>query len=336
MASLRTASGVVTTAIAVVLGLVCIVFPCSLVACGYAFALLLIGVGLLKRRVQRIAVIGAVSFVALLGWRAARGPRVGVEVAVWPQGGSRTVNRLYEERDGTLPMARMLRWMGTIPRDESYDFVVRLARVYDAMDAEIGVVPTPAVATYLGLERPTAFDTVVFRPATVPRFAVVFLHGYAGNYVVYCWVMSRAVTPLGGMTVCPSVGSDGSWWLPDGARTLETSIEVVRRQGVERIVLAGLSNGGLGASRLAPQLRASLAGLVLVSGCDPDAPSAGIPTLVVQGRSDSMMPARNGRACARQTGAQYVEIDSGHFMLIDHDEELVRAVRAWLKARFGA
>jgi pimeloyl-ACP methyl ester carboxylesterase len=100
------------------------------------------------------------------------------------------------------------------------------------------------------------------------------------------------------------------------------------------VVLAGLSNGGIGASRLALRVRASLSGLVLVSGCDPDAPAVAVPTLVVHGANDRRIPAAVGRACAEHDGADYVELDSGHFMLVDRDEALVRAVRTWLeKAR---
>jgi pimeloyl-ACP methyl ester carboxylesterase len=309
---------------------------CSTTMLAFGLAFMLVAAGLLVRRLGRLGSAGAALLATVVAWRAARCPRPGVEVTVLPGGGSRIVNRLVEERDGTLPVGTLLRAMGSIPHDESRDFLPGLRRVYDRMDAEAGSVPSPAVATYLGMEHPSAFDVAIFRPPGPVRFAVVFLHGYAGNCAVYCWVVARAALPLGAMTVCPSVGPDGRWWLAGGPATVAATLEFVRRQGVSTVVLAGLSNGGLGASRLAPRFRDQLSGLMLISGCESDAPSAGLPTLVVHGRADSLIPVDYGRACAKRDNAAYAELDSGHFMLIDHDEEVTRVVRAWLTERFGA
>jgi pimeloyl-ACP methyl ester carboxylesterase len=323
--------GAPIAALSLVFALLAVLSKGSLTLGLYAVGLGAVGAGLLVRRWRLLAGCGSAMLLFALVWRGSRGPAPGVEVTVWPDGGTRTLGRLYEERDGTVPVATLLRMGHVVDQEESRDFVPGLVRVYRQMQREVGPVPTPAVPTYLGLESPSAFDTVVFRPERTPRFAVVFLHGYAGNFSVFCWIVARGVLPLGGVTVCPSVGPQGYWWQPSGATTLERTLTRLGQLGFRRVILAGLSNGGIGASRLALRVRESLSGLMLVSGCDPDAPSVGLPTLVLQGARDTRIPAAVGRACAEHNAAEYVELDSGHFMLVDRDEDTAQAIRSWLQ-----
>ena len=60
-----------------------------------------------------------------------------------------------------------------------------------------------------------------------------------------------------------------------------------------------------------------------------------VPTLLVQGRKDSMMPTRSMRAFAERMGrlATYVEVDSGHFAFLDRHAECERAIATWLRQR---
>jgi pimeloyl-ACP methyl ester carboxylesterase len=76
--------------------------------------------------------------------------------------------------------------------------------------------------------------------------------------------------------------------------------------------------------------------MILVSGTAPDAPPPGIPTLVVHGRRDTMMPVGNARAYARRVGAQYVELDAGHFAMLVQGDAFDAAVEGWLRARLQA
>jgi pimeloyl-ACP methyl ester carboxylesterase len=174
--------------------------------------------------------------------------------------------------------------------------------------------PTPAIATYLGLQSSASFDAIVIRPPVqrvAADAAVVFLHGYAGNFYVYCWEMAQAAAPANLLTLCPSVGPDGKWWLAHGNATLKATLEYAHSIGMNRIYLAGLSNGAAGASVLALAHQPRLAGLVLISGASAEQP-ASIPTLVVQGSTDQMMPAALARAYAARSGhASYREFLSG-------------------------
>ena len=138
--------------------------------------------------------------------------------------------------------------------------------------------------TLLGRQRPEAFDALVIEPrGRSPKAAVVFLHGYAGSFTLECWMMAEAASSIDALTVCPSTGFSGQWWTRDGERSLRATLAYLDERGLSRPYLAGLSNGAVGASALAPRLARSLAGLVLIAGASPEGSTGGLPTLVVQG-----------------------------------------------------
>jgi pimeloyl-ACP methyl ester carboxylesterase len=57
--------------------------------------------------------------------------------------------------------------------------------------------------------------------------------------------------------------------------------------------------------------------------------------LLVEGKRDSMMPARLMREFARRAGrlATYVEVDSGHFAFLDRHQACEKAMTSWLLDR---
>jgi predicted esterase len=308
---------------------------------GYAVGFALVSVGLLAppgRRGLAQAGLALMVLVAVGRLVFARGTQA--DTLRLPDEGHRWVNRLVAERDGTLLAGHLLVRSGRLPRSDSRDFLPALEAAFDRMDAYEGALATPAVATYLGLQSPESFDAVVIPPRgdAAPRTAVVFLHGFAGNFAVYCWEMAQSVQSISALTVCPSVGPAGDWWSPQGERTLEKTFEWLAERGVRRVYLGGLSNGGAGASILVNRVShpgLELRGLVLVSGADSKAPLPRVPTLMVQGRHDSMMPTPSMRAYAERLGRRgtYVEVDSGHFAFLDHHVECERAISGWLVAR---
>ncbi|WP_240359816.1 alpha/beta fold hydrolase [Pyxidicoccus trucidator] len=312
---------------------------------GYAVGFALVSAGLVsrpwrKRRGLTRAGLAVLLLIALARMVFADGTHV--ETLRLPDRGHRWVNRLVAERDGTLLAAHALVLSGGVPRSDSRDFISALESAFDRMDAAEGAFATPAVATYLGLQSSKSFDTLVISPpdGASSDTAVVFLHGYAGNFAVYCWQMARAAQAISALTVCPSVGPAGDWWSPQGERTLEATLDWLASWGIRRVYLGGLSNGGAGASVLVSRVshpRIELRGLVLVSGAVSQAPTHQVPTLVVQGRTDSMMPTRSMRAFAERLGklATYVEVDSGHFAFLDRHAECERAIANWLRQREG-
>jgi pimeloyl-ACP methyl ester carboxylesterase len=107
-------------------------------------------------------------------------------------------------------------------------------------------------------------------------------------------------------------------------------VALLRKRGITRIYLAGLSNGAAGAARLAPRMRGVFRGLILISGAPRDADAPDGPVLVMQGRRDQMASALSARAYAGRFGGQYVELDAGHFALLLREEQAMQAIAAWL------
>ncbi|MBX3206435.1 MAG: alpha/beta hydrolase [Labilithrix sp.] len=288
------------------------------------------------RRLRRPRGLARGAVLALLAVGIIRGctARAGETMAFAPE--PRLVARLVDEQDVAVAGTRVLVAGGAL-RDDADELPSAMRAAYAAMRAEEGDAPSPVLATYLGMQSPSDFDLVVFAPASepAPREAVVFLHGYAGNFALPCWQMARAVAPLGVLTACPSTRWIGDWWSPDGEATLRRTVDALHARGITRIVLAGLSNGGYGASRLAPRMRGSFVGLVLVSGAAPDAGPSGMPTLVVHGRKDSMARFSSASSYAARTGARLVALDAGHFSMLVRSEENDAAVRAFVGTVLG-
>lgn len=196
----------------------------------------------------------------------------------------------------------------------------------DEDDPSSSVRPRRVALTEGGAE-----DTLVYEARggvrAGARTAVVFLHGYGGSFALPCWQLARAVAPAGLATVCPTLDFDGEWWSTSGERLVRSAVDHLHAVGYERLVLAGLSNGAIGASRLAPKMKGTFTALVLVSGADPSAPPPSVPALVIQGRRDTMMAASGARSYAATAHARYVELDRGHFAMLLSADEVDGALR---------
>lgn len=252
-----------------------------------------------------------------------------------PGGDVRAIDRVVDERDMAVNASRAIAYTHFMNDPDVPELPNAMRDAYDQMAREEGDLPSPFAATYLGLQRPGASDAIEFmRDGDA---AVVFLHGSAGNFTMSCWLFARAAAKAGVSTTCPSTTWVGDWWSHSGEKIVRDSIASLRARGKKRIYLAGLSNGGIGASRLAPRLAdEKLAGLVLVSGAAPDASASGLPTLVVQGRVDAQVSAAVCRAYATRSNAKYVELDAGHFALLVERDKAQRAITDWLQRTDGA
>lgn len=244
--------------------------------------------------------------------------------------GPRLLSRLYPETDGTLAAASVLRLTQGLRDPEASKFGRILEEAYERAEPSAAMMPTPAIATYLGLQGAHGFDTVVIRPPeqrVAADAALVFLHGYAGNFYVYCWEAAQAAASANLLTLCPSTGASGAWWESSSEATLLATLDYAHAIGMNRVYLAGLSNGAAGASELALKHRARLAGLVLISGARAQQPPA-LPVLIVQGAADQMMPASFARAYAKRgSGVSYKELPGGHFIFLS-DHQRVRPLVA--------
>jgi pimeloyl-ACP methyl ester carboxylesterase len=145
--------------------------------------------------------------------------------------------------------------------------------------------------------------------------------------------MARAGERIGVMTVCPSTRPSGDWWSPQGVEILHQTLAYLQQRGVERIYLAGLSNGGLGASRLAQRFESALAGLILISGADPDAPITRLHVLVIQGNKDERVPVwvAERYIAAAGTASTYLLLEGDHFVLLRQADRVQGAIADWIK-----
>ncbi len=309
----------------------------SLWSAALATGLVLLALGLLTLSWQRRAahgLLGAGALLLLGPWllRAAfvRGTEQTRLTTLPADSGPRLLSRLYPEPDGALAMAKLLGGTGRLHDPEASRFDAILEQAYARADPSSAMQPTPTIATYLGLQAPNAFDTIVIRPPdqrVASDGAVVFLHGYAGNFYVYCWEMAQAAAAANLLTLCPSTGPSGAWWEADGDETLQATLDYAHAIGMNRIYLAGLSNGAAGASVLSIKYQKRLSGVVLISGCRASLPPP-LPVLVIQGSTDEMMPATYAHAYAKRgANVSYHEVKGGHFVFLS-EFETVRPVIA--------
>jgi pimeloyl-ACP methyl ester carboxylesterase len=285
------------------------------------------------RRIGLAALAAAV--VATCVYRAAAAPERWSLVRHGADGTSAAVQGVVGERLVAVVGAEALGGLGRLRDPEASAVPLAMTKAYARMELDVGDVASPAAVSGLPPAPPGAFDVLTFEvaPPAVARGAVVFLHGYGGPFALPCWQVSRAASAAGFVTLCPSSDVDAAWWTPAGRALVAHTIEIARARGFAKVHLVGLSNGALGASRLAPRLRGSIASVTVISGGAPDAPSPGVPVLALQGRADAMSPANLARAYAKKSGGRYVEIEGGHFGLVTHERAYLEPLEAFLRER---
>jgi hypothetical protein len=250
------------------------------------------------------------------------------------QAGPRLLTRLLNEQDVVLFGTQLTPYLGAISSSEKKSLDIKFSQAFHEMKSQ-GVTPlSPFLTTYLNQQHPNQFDIVVAEPrsGTPPTTGIVFLHGFGGNFTVQCWLMAKAGDRIDAVTVCPSTEPSGSWWSSQGRSILRETLTYLQQRGVERIYLAGLSNGGIGASRLADPLKQDNVGLILISGADPNATITELPVLVLHGKYDERIPVSVMEQYASAAGpsATYHLFEGDHFLLLKEADQVQKAMVDWL------
>jgi predicted esterase len=315
--------------------------PVSTIGFLYVVATVLIvgGLGTAPWRTAEWRGVTRVGLLLLVGVVAFRitTAKHGVTISMHRSGtDSPPLDRLLPERDVSVTSARAVILARILPANDTKDLVATLKKSFARMDATEHSYPSPIVMTSLQLQKKGATDTIeIPAPSADSHSAVLFLHGYGGNFTLQCWAVAQASRKANAATFCPSTRLWGDWWRGDGPQITRDMLTELRARGFDRIVLSGLSNGGLGASRIAPAVRDQIVGLMLISGASPDAAAAGVPTIAFEGANDTMMSPSVVRQYAENTGATYVELDGTHFLLLEKLDDMTLKMSAWLIKRFG-
>ncbi|HLK90653.1 MAG TPA: hypothetical protein VKZ18_12200 [Polyangia bacterium] len=303
-----------------------------LLAAGGVAAASLVAVGTRLCRALRAAAVAAVALLLLVRLAAGAG------MPTLPGGSSsRWLGRIADEQDLALLGARLVVGSWPVVPDERDGLAREMSTAYAEMRRDAGGSPSPVLDTLLGRQHPGGFDTLVFeasRPA--PTVGVVFLHGYAGSFRLECWLVAQAARAIDALTVCPATDFHGRWSDRDGERTLRAALDHLHARGVQRVYLAGLSNGAAGAAALAPRVASMLSGLVLISGAPANGTSARLPALVIHGDQDRVASVAAARAFAARTQARYVGLDGGHFVLLMRRAQTRDVLARWLRQREDA
>jgi len=285
---------------------------------------------------------GLILVLAVAGFRVSQAYNEGsrLKVIMLPSGReTRIINILIDEQDTLLFGEKTLRLIGGVSPREHEGLAPAVTAAYREAGAEQGIFSSPIVSTYLGLQKPSAFDAAVIEPAVASQspVGVIFLHGFTGNVSIQCWQIARAVERIGAVTVCPSTGWEGYWWQPEGEATLRETFRYLRGRGIERMYLGGFSNGGNGVGSLVSILTSDqdIGGLFFIAGIRNAAGvrETGLPVLVIQGVDDERIPVEAARQFVADVGGQstYVELDADHFLIMKQSRLVQDAVGAWLE-----
>lgn len=252
---------------------------------------------------------------------------------------TRSINDLIDEQDALIFGEALFHQIGGDSNSEHQNLSSALFTDYSEMRRTQKLFPSPLLSTYLNLERPSHFDAVVIEPEIdpLPKFAVVFLHGYMGNVTAQCWEIAQAVKVFGAVTICPSTNWTGTWWEPEGQAILQETLKYVRSRGIEKFYLGGFSNGGISINRLAYGLKneKGLAGLIFIDGIleGKSIQETNLPVLVIQGTQDERIPVGGVRQVVEDIGerATYVELDADHFLIMKQPSRVQYAIATWLE-----
>jgi len=180
-----------------------------------------------------------------------------------------------------------------------------------------------------------------------PLPALIFLHGSAGNFKAYTWILARLAEEQGMVIISPSYGFGN--WDHNSTRIVRQVLEDVRVEiefDSDQIYLAGLSNGGLGVSRVGQEMPEIFKGLIFISPVMDNhiVDSSSFqdqwkdrPILVISGAEDRRVPltyvqqrVSNLEAAGIQVTSQYYAGED-HFLFFAQKDSILNTIVDWIR-----
>lgn len=164
--------------------------PITWSGAGYLAAVVLLVVALLTLPLRRPRWLGRLALLMIVGLQIAV-PRQepSLTAHTGPAGrGARWVSRLFDEQDIVLFGERVAAHLGLVSTQEDAGLIDALTQGYATMRAAGATTAAPFLHTALGQQQPERFDMLTAEPlsAAPTRAAVIFLHGYGGNFALQC------------------------------------------------------------------------------------------------------------------------------------------------------
>ncbi|MEW5869571.1 MAG: hypothetical protein AB1894_09875 [Chloroflexota bacterium] len=177
--------------------------------------------------------------------------------------------------------------------------------------------------------------------------AILFLHGSAGSFKAYTWAWAKLAESQGYVIIAPSFGF-GDWRQVAGEQAALAALEDAQKHApidMQRVYLAGLSNGGLGVSLLADHAPKLFRGLIwlspviateVISSSAFQRKWAGRSVLVLTGAADERVPVGyvEEQVQRMRAGGVYVTYyaypGEDHFLFFARLEEVLDKIAHWL------
>jgi predicted esterase len=349
-------------------GLLSMTYASSFRGFGFCFAVFLVSVlsilmlfnilGKTKRRLPLLVFLGLIFYLSAF-------------VMTAPSGESHSTGISHQNFNNSafdqyalwnmLPEIDQLSWGATalsfIDRSLSAEKAARLdtsmQRIYDEMNAtedftSMGTVLGFAYDEILSGSFKTGhyFRYVPSNQDEKPMGVIVFCHGSLGNFKGYQWVLAQVAEQSNCVIISPSYGM-GNWNERESSEVILNALDHLKTQikvDESATYIAGISNGGLGATIVAAQHPELFCGMILLTPVmHPSAIQTprfaegwkGKPICVIAGAKDARVPIEliNSQAQLLEKSGANVTLQSyedDHFLLFTSQNEVTARLLNWL------
>lgn len=212
---------------------------------------------------------------------------------------------------------------------------------YTKIGADAAFRNTPSALPYcFSTRKHSTGHYFLYQPETIPEkpVAIVFLHGYGGNFQFYIWVLKEEFPEA--IILAPSWGAS---WARGSPAYLKAMLADAKRRtgaGLGKPWLMAISAGGRGGFSIYNQLPETFSGYVCLASLPGTSVARrlrrDLKILMLNGTADAMVPialARKQAELARQAvpALSIEEIEGNHFFILSKREETFGTIKTFMK-----